>query len=86
MEGKNMTACWDGLLGNMEIALILFFFIWLFGWAKGSLGNAKLAVLFAIIVVYLTVFQYRELVWLAVGLFLFATFGKELFAKLEGTK
>ncbi|MBU0636531.1 hypothetical protein KKE06_05900 [Candidatus Micrarchaeota archaeon] len=80
-----MTAFWDGLMGNLEIALILFFFVWLFGWAKGSLGNAKLAVLFAIIVVYLTVFQYRELVWLAVGLFLFATFGKEFFSKIGGS-
>jgi hypothetical protein len=81
-----MDAFLSGLTGNLEIALILFFFIWLFGWAKGSLGSAKLAVLFAIIVVYLTVYQYRELVWIAVILFLFATFGKELFSKIEGLK
>lgn len=74
----------DALLGNLEIALILFFFIWLFGWAKGSLGSAKLAILFAAIVVYLTVFQFRELVWLAVFIFLFATFGKELWEKAPG--
>lgn len=81
-----MNAFWEGITGNLEIALILFFFIWLFGWAKGSLGSAKLAVLFAIIIVFLTVYQYRELVWVAVILFLFATFGKELFSKLEGFK
>ena len=72
----------DSLFGNLEIALILFFFVWLFGWAKGSLGSEKLAVFFAILVVYLTVFQFRELIWLVVGLFLLSTFGKELFSKL----
>ena len=40
----------EGLLGNVEIALMLFFFVWLFNWAKGSLGSDKLAVFFAIIV------------------------------------
>lgn len=81
-----MSVFWDGLTGNLEVALVLFFFVWLFSWAKGSLGSAKLAVLFAVIIVYLTVYQYRELVWIAVFLFIFATFGKELFSKLEGFK
>ena len=59
---------------------------WLFSWAKGSLGSAKLAVFFAIVIVYLTVYQFRELVWIAVFLFIFATFGKELIARIEGFK
>ncbi|MFH0954791.1 MAG: hypothetical protein V1777_01695 [Candidatus Micrarchaeota archaeon] len=79
-----MNVYTDALLGNVEIALILFFFIWLFGWAKGSLGSSKLAIIFAAVIVYLTVFQYRELVWLTVFLFLFATFGKELWDKSPG--
>ncbi len=74
---------WDGLMGNLEIALILFFFIWIMAWAKGTLGSAKLAVLFAFLVTYLTVYSYRELVWLTVLLFLFATFGKDLFEKVQ---
>ena len=73
----------EGLLGNVEIALMLFFFVWLFNWAKGSLGSDKLAVFFAIIVLFLTAYQFRELLWLAVAVFLLATFGKELFSKLE---
>ncbi len=81
-----MTVYTDALLSNVEIALILFFFVWLFGWAKGGLGSAKLAILFAAIVVYLTVFQFRELVWLAVAIFLIATFGKDLWEKSGGTK
>jgi hypothetical protein len=68
---------------DIELALILFFFVWVFSWAKGLLGSAKLAILFAVIVVYLTVYQHRFLVWAAVLLFIFATFGKELFAKMD---
>ncbi|MDO8625455.1 MAG: hypothetical protein Q7R47_05210 [Candidatus Diapherotrites archaeon] len=78
-----MVSLWlDSLFGNIEIALILFFFVWLFGWAKGSLGSEKLAVFFAILIVFLTVYQFRELIWIAVAVFLLATFGKELFSKI----
>lgn len=78
-----MTSVWaDALFGNIEIALILFLFVWLFAWAKGMLGSEKLAVFFAILVVFLTVFQFRELIWIAVILFLLSTFGKELFSKI----
>ena len=68
---------------NVWIALTLFVFVWIFSWAKGSLGSAKLAVLFAIIVVYLTAYQFPILIWGAVTVFILATFGKELFAKLN---
>ena len=85
INGMNMVflSYWDDLLGNLEIALILFFFIWIMSWAKGTLGSAKLAVLFAFLVTYLTVYQFRELVWITVLLFLFATFGKDLFEKVQ---
>ncbi len=71
------------LTENVWIALTLFVFVWIFSWAKSSLGSAKLAVLFAIIVVYLTVYAFPILVWLAVAVFIFATFGKELITKLN---
>ena len=78
-----VSSIWlDSLFGNLEIALILFFFVWLFGWAKNALGSEKLAVFFAILIVFLTAYQFRELIWLAVGVFLLATFGKELFSKI----
>lgn len=71
------------LFSNVWIALTLFAFVWLFNWARGNLGSTKLAVLFALIVVYLTFYQFPELVWLAVMLFFIATFGKELLARLK---
>ena len=73
----------QGLFEHVWIALILFIFIWLFSWAKGILGSVKLAVLFALIVVYLTFYQYPELVWLGVIVFFLATFGKEIFTKVK---
>ena len=71
---------------NVWVALILFIFIWIYSWAKSNLGSAKLAIIFAIIVVYLTFYSYSGLVWLVVGIYLFATFGKEVFAKVNPYK
>ena len=66
---------------DLEIVFSLFFLVWVYSWAKGNLGSPKLAIIFAAIIVYLTVSQHRELIWFGVILFLLATFGKELIAK-----
>ncbi len=71
------------LTENVWIALSLFFFVWIFSWAKKNLGSAALGVIFAIIVVYLTFYSYPILVWIAVGLFLLSTFGKEILEKVN---
>ncbi|HLC36941.1 MAG TPA: hypothetical protein VJK05_05025 [archaeon] len=73
----------SALTDNIWIAIVMFLFIWIFSWAKGALGSAKLAIIFAIIIIFLTVFQYPELVWLGVILFVFAVFGKDFFSKLD---
>ncbi len=75
----------SNLVSNVEIALTLFYFVWLFGWAKNALGSAKLAVIFAAIVTYITVVQFKVLIWGGVALFVFSTFGKELFSKMAKT-
>ncbi len=72
-----------GLESNITVVLSLFYMVWIFGWAKRNLGSPKLAVLFAVIVVYLTFFQFPELVWVPVIIFLFATFGKGLLEKMD---
>ncbi len=68
---------------DIWIALALFMFVWLYAWAKGALGSAKLGILFALIISYVTFYTYRELVWIVVILFLFATFGREIFSKMN---
>ena len=68
---------------DVVTVLSLFYFAWIFSWAKSKFGSAKLGVLFAVIVVYLTFFQYPELVWIPVIIFIFATFGKEFFEQAK---
>ena len=50
--------------------------------SKKALGSAKLAILFAVIVVYLTFFLHPDLVWIPVIIFIFAVFGKGVFEKM----
>ncbi|HIH21844.1 MAG: hypothetical protein J4478_02325 [Candidatus Diapherotrites archaeon] len=69
--------------GNIWIALAIFTFVWIFSWAKSNLGSAKLAVIFALIISYITFYTNPELIWLGVLLFIFATFGKEIFEKIQ---
>ena len=76
----------DPLIDNLWIVFSLFYLVWIFGWAKKNLGSAKLAILFAVIVVYLTFFQFRWLVWIPVVIFLFAVFGKGVLEKMDAYK
>ena len=71
------------LFDDVRIALTLFVLLWVYSWAKGVLGSARIAVLFGVIIVFLTVYNHPELLWLGVGLFFLATFGKEIFAKVN---
>ncbi len=69
------------LYTDLWTVLSLFYLVWIFGWAKNALGSAKLAILFAVIVVYLTFFLHPELVWLPVLIIIFAALGKGVFEK-----
>lgn len=73
----------DALLNNIWIVLTLFLFVWIYSWAKENLGSAKLAILFALIVVYLTFYSYPVLVWLLVVFFLLQTLGKDFLAQIN---
>ncbi|MBI5553467.1 MAG: hypothetical protein HY917_01880 [Candidatus Diapherotrites archaeon] len=56
------------LMDSVETALLLWILVWVFGWARENLGSDKLAILFALIVVYLTFYQFPGLIWLMVAL------------------
>lgn len=71
-----------GLFDNLYIVLALVYLIWIYGWAKNQLSNTLLAVLFAVLVVWLTFFQYPVLVWVPVILFFFATFFRGFLEKV----
>jgi len=71
------------LATDIWTVLALFYLVWVFSWAKKALGSAKLAILFAVIVVYLTFFLHPEMVWVPVIIFIFAVFGKGVFEKIN---
>ena len=73
----------EGIADNVWIVLPLFLFVWIYSWAKDNLGSAKLAILFALIVVYLTFYSYPVLVWALVIFFLLQTVGKEFLAQIN---
>ena len=67
----------------MWVVLSLIYLVWLFGWSKKALGSAKLAILFAVIVVYLTFIHFPWLLFVPVIIFLLATFGSTMFEKVK---
>ena len=73
----------DALLSNIHLAITIFLFIWIYNWAKGNVGSAKLAFVTAVLIVFLTIYQFPELVWFIVFLWAFATFGKDIFTKIN---
>ncbi len=70
------------VLNDIAVVLVIVYFVWLFGWGKKALGSAKLAILLALIVVFLIFIQHMELVWVPVILIFLATFGKEFLNKV----
>ncbi|MEK6957646.1 MAG: hypothetical protein AABW99_01565 [archaeon] len=71
------------LADNIWIIITLFLFVWIYSWAKNNLGSAKLAILFALIVVYLTFYSYPVLVWILVVLFILQILGKDFLAQIN---
>jgi len=71
------------LYTDVVTVLSLFYMVWIYAWAKSKLGSAKLAILFAVIVVYLFFFLHPELVFVPIIIFLLATFGSSLVSKVD---
>ncbi len=74
------------IYANIWVVLAIFAFVWIFAWAKNNLGSAKLAFILAVIISYLTFYTNPDLIWIGVALFILATFGKELFEKVNVIK
>ena len=71
------------LFDDLWTVLALFYLVWVFSWAKKALGSAKLAILFAIIIVYLSFFLHPDLVWVPIILFLIANFASPMLEKMD---
>ncbi|MDP2666726.1 MAG: hypothetical protein Q8P05_04500 [Candidatus Diapherotrites archaeon] len=73
----------QSLTENVQLAITIFLFIWIYNWAKGNVGSTKLAFVTALVIMFLTFYQFPELVWGLVFLWAFATFGKDVFTKVN---
>ena len=71
------------LLDNIQLALTIILFIWIYNWAKGNMGSAKMAFVTALIIVFLTFYSFPELIWLLVVIWAFATFGKDILTRVS---
>ena len=65
--------------GDVWLALFLYVSITVFAWAKGKLGSPEVAILYTIIMMFLVFYQHDVLIWMALGLYLYQTYGKEIF-------
>ncbi|MEM0359721.1 MAG: hypothetical protein QXK06_00075 [Candidatus Diapherotrites archaeon] len=70
------------LFANVAIVLGLIYLIWIYSWIKKQLGSAKIALLLSVIIVYLTFFQFPELIWVPVIFFFLAFFFSGMFEKV----
>ncbi|MCD6478947.1 MAG: hypothetical protein J7L44_03615 [Candidatus Diapherotrites archaeon] len=70
------------MLTDIQTVLGLIYLVWIYAWFKKQLGSAKIAAILAVLVVYLTFFQYPILIWIPVLLFLIATFFSGMFEKI----
>ena len=69
---------------SMSIALVILIviFFWIYNWSKNQAGK-KIGLLLALVIMYLTFYSFPELIWLIFGLFILATFGKEIMERVS---
>jgi hypothetical protein len=66
---------------DIQLASILFVFVYLVQWAIGMTGSRRVGILLAIILVYLTIYQHAEILVLVMVLF----FGYAFWEQFEAT-
>jgi hypothetical protein len=65
--------------GDLWLALFLYITVWLYAWAKGQMGDGRMALIYTLIITFLVFYSHPFFVWVVVGFFVFKTYGKELF-------
>jgi hypothetical protein len=64
--------------GDVWFALFLLLAVLTYSWSKNKLGDAKIAVIFVLILAVI-VLNHTEFVWVIIGAYLFITYGKQIF-------
>jgi chromate transport protein ChrA len=66
---------------SLALVILIVIFFWVYSWGKNQAG-AKIGLLLAIVIMYLTFYSFPELIWVIFILFILATFGKDLLARV----
>jgi len=66
---------------SLALVLLIVLFFWIYGWSKNQAGT-KIGLLIAVLIMYITFFQFPELIWIMFILFILATFGKEIMERI----
>lgn len=76
-----------GALSGTDIALsialviLIVVFFWVYGWSKKQAGP-KIGFFITVIILFLTVYSFPELIWILFILFILGTFGKDLMERI----
>lgn len=65
--------------GDIWLALFLYISIFLFAWVKGKIGSPEVAILYTIVIMFLVFYRHDVLIWVVLGIYLYQTYGKEIF-------
>jgi uncharacterized protein involved in cysteine biosynthesis len=66
---------------SLALVILIVLFFWIYGWSKNQAGT-KIGLLIAVLIMYITFFQFPELIWIMFILFILATFGKEIMERI----
>ena len=66
---------------SFALVLLVIYFLWFWSWGKKQVG-AKIGLVLALVLMYLTFYLYPELIWVPFILFILATYGKELLERI----
>lgn len=69
---------------GIQTVLALLYFVWLYTWAQKQLGNAAVAIVFAVIIIYLTVWLHPWLIWVPALIYVFNRGGKDILGEILG--
>ena len=64
---------------DLQLATVLFIFVYLVQWAIGTTGSRKIGIVLAIVIVWLTVYQHCEILIIVIVFF----FGYAFFETFE---
>ncbi len=67
---------------DIHLAMVMVFFIWALNWSKASLGSPRIAVVYAAVLVYLTIYKHISIAIAILVILFLATFGKTFFEKI----